>query len=586
MATNIDTHADHYSSLSQIPLVPTKKPSATRSFGLNTLTKLERCLVILNVGLIVILLPLVVTSVHKITKIEGALDLKLDNHTGFLVLVDDVWNATQKIQKNIGGISETQQLMKDKQNDFEEKMGEIVCSIGSKSSVKSVVGEINITIPSATEGEELHYKVNCFGPCKDIEIKLWVNGEDVDLFASMSGPITYLQDNTRAELCKKRSTGSTEYCPSFNVADSSFYTLVHAYKPHRSGSISFTGSNLISVTNTTEQEPEMSQCQQKGLYYDISILKISINSSTQQTRDAIENKLENHASSLDKIYDILELANRTQLIVDGINVTHQEIKGTQNDLDQKLEEIVCSIGFNTSVMPAEVVTTSPIRKDVPAGSRRNFYHYKVFCQGPCEDVLVDLRVSGDADLYVSKTEDADSSNRLCKSDGGSGNERCRTPSNTDVSSMYAIIHAHRDHTTGSITFTGSKMISVTNANQTQEIPTVLNQRCDKIGLVQKIENITGAIDQTHQEAKGDMSNLDSKVDSTKAKVEELKDKWGSGELKIEELKSSHHEIKEKQTAIDGKIKEILEAINGLKSLIPQTETTTPTITEYEVEPDE
>ena len=29
--------------------------------------------------------------------------------------------------------------------------------------------------------------------------------------------------------------------------------------------------------------------------------------------------------------------------------------GTQNDLDQKLEEIVCSIGFNTSVMPAEVV---------------------------------------------------------------------------------------------------------------------------------------------------------------------------------------------------------------------------------------
>ena len=70
MATNIDTHADHYSSLSQIP---TKKPSATKSFGLNTLSKLERCLVILNVGLIVILLPLVVTSVHKVTKIEGTL---------------------------------------------------------------------------------------------------------------------------------------------------------------------------------------------------------------------------------------------------------------------------------------------------------------------------------------------------------------------------------------------------------------------------------------------------------------------------------------------------------------------------------
>ena len=73
MATNIDTHAVHYSNLSQIPLVPTKKPSTTKSFGLNTLSKLERCLVILNVGLIVILLPLVVTSVHKITKIEGML---------------------------------------------------------------------------------------------------------------------------------------------------------------------------------------------------------------------------------------------------------------------------------------------------------------------------------------------------------------------------------------------------------------------------------------------------------------------------------------------------------------------------------
>jgi hypothetical protein len=36
--------------------------------------------------------------------------------------------------------------------------------------------------------------------------------------------------------------------------------------------------------------------------------------------------------------------------------------GTQNDLDQKLEEIVCSIGFNTSALPAEVVTTSPISK--------------------------------------------------------------------------------------------------------------------------------------------------------------------------------------------------------------------------------
>ena len=47
----------------------------------------------------------------------GALDLKLDNHTGFLVLVDDVWSATQKIQRNIGGISKTQQIMKGEKNN-------------------------------------------------------------------------------------------------------------------------------------------------------------------------------------------------------------------------------------------------------------------------------------------------------------------------------------------------------------------------------------------------------------------------------------------------------------------------------------
>ncbi len=36
--------------------------------------------------------------------------------------------------------------------------------------------------------------------------------------------------------------------------------------------------------------------------------------------------------------------------------------GTQNDLDQKLEEIVCAIGLNTFEIPVEVVTTSPISK--------------------------------------------------------------------------------------------------------------------------------------------------------------------------------------------------------------------------------
>jgi len=41
----------------------------------------------------------------------------------------------------------------------------------------------------------------------------------------------------------------------------------------------------------------------------------------------------------------------------------------------------------------------------------------------------------------------------------------------------------------------------------------------------------------------EISNLDSKVDTTKVNVEELKDKLGSSELKIEKLKRGHQEIK-------------------------------------------
>jgi hypothetical protein len=40
-----------------------------------------------------------------------------------------------------------------------------------------------------------------------------------------------------------------------------------------------------------------------------------------------------------------------------------------------------------------------------------------------------------------------------------------------------------------------------------------------------------------------MSNLASKVDATKVKVEEIEDKWESSELKIEKLKRGHQEIK-------------------------------------------
>ena len=70
--TNVhDSQNEIYSSLSQIPLTTNKKPSPIKYFGLGSLSMLERYLLILNFGLVVILLPAVITSVHKIGKIHG-----------------------------------------------------------------------------------------------------------------------------------------------------------------------------------------------------------------------------------------------------------------------------------------------------------------------------------------------------------------------------------------------------------------------------------------------------------------------------------------------------------------------------------
>ena len=78
MDLNSDTNVDdsqneiHSSlSLSQILLTTNKKTLAIKYFGWSTLSLLERCLLILNIGLVVILLSAVITSVHKIGKIHG-----------------------------------------------------------------------------------------------------------------------------------------------------------------------------------------------------------------------------------------------------------------------------------------------------------------------------------------------------------------------------------------------------------------------------------------------------------------------------------------------------------------------------------
>ena len=59
------------SASSTAPLIETKRTTTTACSGFATLSVLERCLIILNIGLIVILLPLVFSSIHKLHKIEG-----------------------------------------------------------------------------------------------------------------------------------------------------------------------------------------------------------------------------------------------------------------------------------------------------------------------------------------------------------------------------------------------------------------------------------------------------------------------------------------------------------------------------------
>ena len=102
-------------------------------------------------------------------------------------------------------------------------------------------------------------------------------------------PITFRGEDTLAELCHSRGSSATESCTVSNGrANSTLYTLVHAYKAHRSASLKFTGSNLLFVKNQTDIDPVV--CQQTGLYHDIVNLKKSIGQTQQETKGKIRVK--------------------------------------------------------------------------------------------------------------------------------------------------------------------------------------------------------------------------------------------------------------------------------------------------------
>ena len=106
--------------------------------------------------------------------------------------------------------------------------------------------------------------------------------------------------SSRPGLCKSRSDSGEETCPTFNAPSDTFYTLVHSCKAHDRGTLTFTGSNLISVsdtsgslsqstsspvTTTTEvSTPTNDRCQENGLYNEIDILKSTIEKANQETK--------------------------------------------------------------------------------------------------------------------------------------------------------------------------------------------------------------------------------------------------------------------------------------------------------------
>ena len=100
-----------------------------------------------------------------------------------------------------------------------------------------------------------------------------------------------------------------------------------------------------------------------------------------------------------------------------------------------------------------------------------------------------------------------SSSRLCKSAEDSGRERCPTPRDTTVSTFYTIVNAYRSHPSGILTFTGSNLISATNANQTEDSMSVVTQHCEQIGLFDKMDDLQSAIEESQLDAQGIISKL-------------------------------------------------------------------------------
>ena len=108
------------------------------------------------------------------------------------------------------------------------------------------------------------------------------------LFSSKySSRIVTVSSSSNAELCKRTSSSGTEICPNVNVASTVFYVMVYAHNSFGSGSLLFTGDNLVSVqegiVSVEETNVESNQCQSGSILKEIDVIKKSIAETISKT---------------------------------------------------------------------------------------------------------------------------------------------------------------------------------------------------------------------------------------------------------------------------------------------------------------
>jgi len=112
-------------------------------------------------------------------------------------------------------------------------------------------GPITKKLPDTLgKNDQTVYKVECLGSCRLFEIALKVDTGDADLYIREDLPIVIENSDCDNCLCKSRQGGLTDECEIKSIKGQSFFVMVVTHKPHKNGTVIFSGMNLLNVTET------------------------------------------------------------------------------------------------------------------------------------------------------------------------------------------------------------------------------------------------------------------------------------------------------------------------------------------------